>query len=55
LKYYYTDKKYKELLKNIVILHAGNEQVNQHILDYFDNNNILHEEIIPSKLKLVQN
>lgn len=43
-KYYYTDKKYKELLKNMVILHAGNEQKNKHILDYFDKKNIPHEE-----------
>jgi ERCC4-type nuclease len=44
IKYYYTDKKYKELLSNMVILHAGNEQCNQHILDYFDKNNIPHEK-----------
>jgi len=28
----------------MVILHAGNEQVNTHILDYFDKNNIPHEK-----------
>lgn len=44
MKYYYTDKRYKELLSNMVILHAGNEQKNDHILDYFDKHNILHEK-----------
>lgn len=28
----------------MVILHAGNEQKNSHILDYFDKHNILHEK-----------
>lgn len=43
-KYYYTDKKYKELVSHMVILHAGNEQCNSHILDYFDKSNIKHEK-----------
>lgn len=44
LKMYYTDKKYKELLQHMTILHAGNEQVNDHILQYFDNNKIPHQK-----------
>lgn len=44
MKNYYTEKRYKELLKNLVILHAGNEQCNQHIIEYFDKHNILHEK-----------
>jgi ERCC4-type nuclease len=28
----------------MIILHAGNEQVNQHILSYFDKNRILHKK-----------
>lgn len=44
IKYYYSDKKYKELLSNLVILHDSREQISDHILSYFDNNNILHEK-----------
>lgn len=34
----------KELITHIVILHTGNEQKNQHIIDYFDNKKIKHKE-----------
>lgn len=44
IKQYYTDKKYKELLQHLVILHAGNEQVNGHIIKYFDDNGIPHKK-----------
>ncbi len=43
-KHYYTDKQYKELINHIVILHTGNEQVNNHIIDYFDKNKIKHKK-----------
>lgn len=44
IKKYYTDKKYKELLSHIVILHDSREQASQHILDYFNKKKIKHEE-----------
>ena len=44
MKYYYTDKQLKELISHIVILHTGNEQKNQHILDYFDKKKIKHKQ-----------
>ena len=43
-RYYYTDKKYKELLDHLVILHDSKEQRNEHILKYFDTNNIAHKK-----------
>ena len=36
IKSYYTPKEYKALLANMRILCATNEQVNQHITDFFD-------------------
>ena len=44
IKYYYTGKRHKELISNMVILHDSREQTSNHILDYFDKNNILHEK-----------
>ena len=44
MKYYYTEKNLKELIKHLVILHDSREQTSNHILDYFDKNNILHEK-----------
>lgn len=44
MKYYYTDKEYTQLRANMVILHAGNEQKNSHILDWFDKKHIQHKE-----------
>lgn len=44
IKYYYTDKQLKELVSHLVVLHTGNEQKNQHILDYFDKKKIKHKE-----------
>lgn len=44
MKYYYTDKQLKELASHMVILHTGNEQKNQHILDYFDKKKIKHKQ-----------
>jgi ERCC4-type nuclease len=44
IKYYYTDKRYKELLSNMVILHDSREQTSGHILEYFDKINIKHEK-----------
>lgn len=44
MKYYYTDKQLKELVSHMVILHTGNEQKNQHILDYFDKKKIKHKQ-----------
>ena len=43
IKNYYTDKEYKELLKHMVILHSGAEQVNDHILEVFDKEKIKHK------------
>lgn len=40
MKQYYTKKQYEELLSNMVILCQTNEQVNAHILDFFDENSI---------------
>lgn len=36
MKRHYTEKQYKELLSHIRIICQTNEQVNDHILDYFD-------------------
>lgn len=44
MKRYYTDKEYKQLIKNMVILHAGNEQENAHIINEFDKQKILHKK-----------
>ena len=40
MKYYYTEKQYKELLSNMVIQIDKREQRNEHITDWFDKNNI---------------
>lgn len=42
MKYYYTDKEFKELCKDIVILHDTREQENSHILEWFDRKKIQH-------------
>lgn len=42
IKYYYTDKQYKELLANLVIFVDTREQKNQHILDWFDANEVAY-------------
>lgn len=44
IKNFYTEKEYKELIKHMVILHSGAEQVNNHILDVFDKEKIKHKE-----------
>lgn len=44
IKHYYTDKEYKQLLSNLVILHDSREQTSNHILDYFDKQGIKHEK-----------
>lgn len=44
MKNYYTESEYKQLVKHIVILHSGAEQVNNHILDVFDKEKIKHKE-----------
>jgi ERCC4-type nuclease len=44
MKYYYTEKTFKQLLDNMVILHDSREQTSNHILSYFDKNNIKHEK-----------
>lgn len=44
MKYYYTDKQFKELCKDIVILHDTREQENGHILAWFDKVGVKHEE-----------
>lgn len=43
MKHYFTDKEYKDLKKNIVILHQTNEQKNQHILEVWDKAKVNHE------------
>ena len=42
MKYYYTEKQYKELLSNMVIQIDKREQRNEHIIEWFDKNNIQH-------------
>lgn len=42
MKYYYTEKQYKDLLSNMIIQIDKREKSNQHIIDWFDNNNIQH-------------
>ena len=44
MRYYYTDKEYKELLKHLQIIATTNEQRNEHILSYFDLNKIPYRE-----------
>jgi ERCC4-type nuclease len=44
MKHYYTDKKYKDLISHMVILHDSREQTSNHILEYFDKHNIKHEK-----------
>lgn len=43
-KYKYTDSEIEELLKSQVILVDTREQVNDHILSYFDKHNILYKK-----------
>lgn len=43
MKQYYTSKEYRELLKNMAIVCTTNEQVNNHITDWFDKKKILYE------------
>lgn len=40
IKYYYTDKTYKELLNNMVVLVDSREKSNEHIIEYFEKNKI---------------
>ena len=44
MKKYYTEKQYKELLGHLVILCQTNEQVNDHILNYFDDHGIRYRQ-----------
>lgn len=43
MKNYYTEKEYKLLLQNLVVLCATNEQKNAHILQYFDKKGIKYK------------
>lgn len=43
MKCYYTEKQYKELVSNMVILRTNNEQKNEHIIDGFDKKGVKHE------------
>lgn len=40
IKYYYTDKQYKDLLTNMIILVDTREKKNEHIVKWFDDNGI---------------
>lgn len=44
MKRHYTEKQYKELLDHMYILCQTNEQVNDHILDYFDKHGIKYRQ-----------
>lgn len=44
MKQHYTDRQYKELLSSMRILCQTNEQVNDHILNYFDAKNIKYRQ-----------
>lgn len=44
IKHRYTDKEYKQLLENLVVLHDSREQSSSHILDYFEKEGITHEK-----------
>ena len=44
ISYEYTDKERKEIKDSIVILRAGNEQKNQHIINYLNGKKIKHKE-----------
>lgn len=44
MKHYYTEKEYKLLLSNLVILHDSREQSADDILKYFDEQGIKHEK-----------
>ena len=44
MKKYYTEKQYKELLSHLVILCQTNEQVNDHILNWFDAHNVRYRQ-----------
>ena len=43
MKHYYTDKQYKALVANMVILRTNNEQKNEHIIEGFDKKGVKHE------------
>lgn len=43
-KYKYTDKELEELVKSMTILVDTREKNNQHLLDYWDEKNILHKK-----------
>lgn len=43
MKFYFTDKQYKELVKNMVILRTNNEQKNDHIIAGLDKKGIKNE------------
>lgn len=43
MKYYYTEKDFTKLKNQIVILHANNEQRNEHILGWFEKHKIEHK------------
>ena len=44
MKRHYTEKQYKELLDHLYILCQTNEQVNDHILEYFDSHGIKYRQ-----------
>lgn len=43
MRKYYTDKQYKELIKDIVIFHDTREQENEHILSWFNKKGVKHQ------------
>lgn len=43
MKYYFTEKQYKELVSGMVILRTNNEQKNDHIIETFDKKGVKHE------------
>lgn len=43
MKNYYTDKNYKELLKNMVILVDTREQKNENVIKWFEDNKVRYE------------
>lgn len=44
IKRYYTDKEYKQLIKNMVILYDSKEKNNSHILQEFDKQHITYKQ-----------
>ena len=44
MKKHYTEKQYKELLSHLYILCQTNEQVNDHILNWFDEHDIKYRQ-----------